>query len=196
MALRFVDLLRHENTATESFKSTVENQIWTINYWPTGKALLDEITKRATGRVYDTTLDVRYTRNVCAFRDDGVLYYDPSYLTSSSSLFEPTQPTVIASHKTYVYVFHELVHFYHYMLGGFKADAQEEFRTVGLYQYALEKFSENGLRKEAHLPRRPCYYWRNRPDNASQYQMERMERQNRGLPDQSLIQPGSKECQF
>ena len=85
--------------------------------------------------------------------------------------------------------------------GTYEKDAQgatpeEEFRTVGIYQNAFEPLSENGLRKEAMLPRRPCYFCQLRPDNARGYNREKEMRRSKQLPEQWQIQAGSEEFNF
>ena len=161
MAKTIMDFLEFESSATPEFKSTVTKEIWTINFWSTGQQLLNAIMDKARGKIFDTKLTFRSLPNACGYRDDGTLWYDPSYF--KRTIFEPTQATVVASNKTYVYLFHELVHYYHDLAGTYDKDAQggtpeEEFRTVGIYQNAFEPLSENGLRKEAMLPRRPVSY--------------------------------------
>ena len=132
----------------------------------------------------------------CNFKSDGKLYYNSSYLQKLPS-FDPTQPTVIAAKKTYVYLFHELVHFLHrasFGWSGYHADAVEEFRTVGLYNFKSEALCENALRREAGLPRRPCYSWVK--TDTDMYSAERAMRNGLKLPQQNTVGPSSPECKF
>ena len=195
MAKRFLDVINLDHRDnTKEFRKQVEEQLWTIHYWKVGQRLLDAITEKATGRIWDTKLLVRYFKDCSDYRDDEVFFYDPRYYFQRPYRIDPTQERVVSHRKTYVYLFHELVHFYHDLLGKFTATLDEEYRTVGLYEYSREAFSENALRKELLLPRRPCYCWQLRPDNMVRYQAEKAKRQRMGLPDQSQLTVFSKEC--
>lgn len=193
MAQRFIDLVSFEVSATEAFKKSFTDDIWTIDYWPGGKRLFAKILLKANG-VFDSKWDVRFTANGCGVRNNGILYYDPAYF--SGPYFEPTQRAVLANRKSYVYLYHEIVHWLHYLEGTFQTTPQEELRTVGLYDTANEEFSENKFRKEVGLPRRPCYYWIRTPQNSSGYEYEKQKRLSRKLPDASLLGPQSPECSF
>ena len=196
MAKSFLDIIDLTSGGNRAdFRATVEAQLWTIHFWKTGKALLDEITRKASGALWDTKLRIRYLDGACAYREDEVLYYDPKYCLREPH-FEPTQKLVIASNKTYIYLFHELIHFYHDVSGTFRANLEEELLTVGLYDKSHEPLSENALRKDAMLPRRPCYCWQRRADSVTDYERERKIREGKGLPDQSLLTASSNECKF
>lgn len=181
--------------------------LWTIYYWPLGKQLLNAISQKASGLLTDQKCDVIFHPGAanykeflnfgCSFMESGKLYLDFSYFQGPEK-FEPSQNYVIQCKKTYAYVFHELLHFYHDLLGEFqsKGNLDEEFRTVGLYQYQHEKFSENSFRKQLNLPRRPCYVWKKTQKNLAMYQMEKKLRAIRKLPEQSTLTSSSPECRF
>ena len=189
MAKNLVDFIDFNYSESKDFVDAVTKEIWTINYWQTGKKLAAALEQAGAGKVR-----FRYFSQ-CAFKDDGSLWYDSAYLLRTPH-FEPTQPTVINFHKTYVYLFHELVHFLHYTQKGFlkyKSDIAEEFTTVGLYDYEFEALSENALRRETGLPRRPCYTWQIK---SAMYEQERAKRAQSKMPEQNTVGPGSPECRF
>jgi hypothetical protein len=195
MEKRFIDLVNFRFSDPQSFKEAVTKDVWTIHYWKSGRELLTGLTAKARGAILDSKLDVVYAPGACAFRSDGKFYYDPDYLIRTP-YFEPTQRVVIDSKKMYVYIFHELVHYFHYLEHSFKATLQEELRTVGLYETANEQFSENKFRRELNLPRRPCYCWQRNARNAFDYDAELQKRRLLKLPDQALVGPQSPECRF
>lgn len=189
MANNLIDFIDFKLFESKDFIDKVSKEIWTINYWQTGKKLVAALTEAGAGKVM-----MKPFFN-CAFRNDGSLWYDSAYLLRKPH-FEPTQPTVIASHKTYVYLFHELVHFLHYQQKGmltYKSDMDEEYATVGLYNSEFESISENALRREVALPRRPCYTWETK---SALWEQERMLRVQRRMPAQNTVGPSSPECRF
>jgi hypothetical protein len=200
MAKSFVDILTFKYDATADFKTKVTETLWTINYWRGGKALLDDITKKATGRLHDSRLWIEFVPNNCLTRDDGKIWYDPLIGTGSQFL-EPTNGILKAQNKLYVYLFHELIHFLHYLDGSYDggdnaAGDNEEWRTTGLYEFQNAAVCENSFRRELGLPRRPCYCFTNNATSVLQYEREKIKRRSLNLPEQRSLVPSSKECQF
>ena len=166
--------------------------LWTIHFWTTGRNLIEAIINR-TGFAVGATLTVEYIARGCDYKSDETLFWDPDFVkTRFNVVQEPTQATVLAQHKEYVYVFHELLHYYHDLCDWwFQGSATEEFKTVGIYEYSNEALSENALRREMGLPRRPCYYYNNPNEE------ETSRRQKEGLiTDTKKILPADKECSF
>jgi hypothetical protein len=190
MAKSLVDYVDFLYKESQIFKDAVTAQIWTLNYWATGKKLVDALNKTNAGKILIESLT-----GACDFKDDGKIYFDTGFAVIRP-YFEPTQPTVLAYQKPYVYLFHELVHFLHNEEGSFKADMNEEYRSVGLYEFENEPISENSLRKEAGLPRRPCYTWEPNGKNVKKYELEKNMRTLRRLPEQNKVGPSSPECKF
>jgi len=92
---------------------------------------------------------------------------------------EPTYKQLKDSDAIAVYIYHELVHALRDIAGVFIRSStgqswvgtfpiEEEYSTVGLFEYADYLYSENAFRKFNNLPRRPCYsrgghsYWEER----------------------------------
>lgn len=182
---------------SEEYKKEVLKRLWTIQYFSLGQQLIEAIVKEAKGTVYDTQLMIYnhhgasdYKVYYRGFPDNAKLYFDLGYY-ERKPYFEPTQKYVIECGKTYVYLFHELLHFYHNLKHIFNADMQEEYRTVGLYEYMNEYFSENAFRKAIYLPRRPCYAWNS---GSAKYSAEKQKRALLKLQEQSVLTSSSDEC--
>jgi Effector protein len=189
MAKNLIGFIDFELSESKDFVDSVTKEIWTINYWETGKKLAVALTLANAGKVRIRQF------SQCAFKNDGTLWYDSAFL-QGRPYFEPTQPTVVSSHKTYVYLFHELVHFLHSEQQGifnYKSNIAEEFTAVGLYNSKFEVISENALRREAGLPRRPCYTWETK---SVLYEQERLMRVQLKMPEQNTVGPSSPECKF
>lgn len=183
---------------SEEYKTGVLQRLWTIQWWPLGQKLIEAIVKEAKGTIYNTQLLIYNHHGASDYKeyyrglpDNGKLYFDLGYY-ERQPYFDPTQKSVIECGKTYVYLFHELLHFYHNLKHIFNADLQEEYRTVGLYEYMNEPFfSENAFRKAIQLPRRPCYTW-NR--SSVKYDAEKKKRALLKLQEQSVLTSSSDEC--
>ncbi len=204
MAKQFLDIIEFKYNTSEAYKRKVVELLWTIHYWPLGRQLLEELTRRATSKLFTPKLVIEDFQGAHDYKefqgrgclpDDARLYFDMNYCLRRPYEIDPTQEYVVQCKKTYVYLFHELVHYYHDLLGQFKAGGHfgEEIRTVGLYEYTNEMFSENAFRKQVQLDRRPCYLWVSRL-NPSLYQQEKQKRAVLGLPEQSTLTRQSPEC--
>ncbi|MBI4522521.1 MAG: hypothetical protein HY695_01775 [Deltaproteobacteria bacterium] len=166
------------------FVRTVNENLIAILQYDRGRALFKRI--EDTGRTYR----IEYVQNTFNSGDlynltttnDPRMLCDPSYPLREN--FEPTIQTVRERRKVFIYYWHELVHGLHVAEGSLGAwDAEEEFRTTGLYtlQYDAAQFTENALRRDAGLPRRPVYCWRG--DNIAVLELEKRRRKNLGLPE-------------
>lgn len=198
MTKRFLDIIEFKLGSSDAYKKKVIELLWTINYWPLGRRLLVELTRIATSKLFTPTLTFyehggahdykEFHGGGCLPNEYGRIYLDLKYCLRTPYEIDPTQGYVVQCNKTYVYLFHELVHYYHDLLGQFKraGDFDEEIRTVGLYQYASEAFSENAFRKQVMLPRRPCYIWGPRKSPLL-YEQEKRKRVELGLKEQSTL---------
>ena len=204
MAKQFLDIIQFKYKTSEAYKKRVIEILWTIHHWQLGRQLLEELTRRATSKLFTPRLmiedfpgahDYKEFQGRGYLPDDPRLYYDLNYCQRRPCEIDPTEEYVVQCNKTYVYLFHELVHYYHDLLGQFKARGgfDEEIRTVGLYEYTNEQFSENAFRRQVALDRRPCYLWVSRL-NPSLYRQEKQKRATLGLPEQSTLTRRSPEC--
>lgn len=133
-------------------------------------------------------------------------YLKPGKITDPTvSITDPTVSTVLARKMEFIYLYHELVHIYRrrwdlFMGVGIMktgSTAEEEFATTGLYEYSTPglaqiltsgknairggyAFSENELRQDLGLPRRPYYYTDGESDK---WKEERKRRMLLHLPD-------------
>lgn len=196
---RFTDVLTFAQGESEEFKRTVTELLWTIHYWPLGEELLGEIAERASRFLAPK---LRFVGVYQAFNYDHYTQdfkIDPRYCLEKENQIDPTQEYVIQCNKTHVYLFHELVHFYHVLGSSYTGDFYEEIRTTGLYHHADERYSENAFRQQVHLDRRPCYAWKpvTRHGRVSKYYpLEKQLRATLGLPDQEPLTRKSPECAF
>jgi hypothetical protein len=186
-----------EKVLKEEFRKRIER----ICETKCGQELAAQMTKSRLGRY--NSLTVVYFPKASEYKEGDDLYWDPKMINTRGE-FEPTISAIRSSGKDFVYLYHELVHYVHYHWGEYKhppkrlkndseefdGEACEEFRTVGIYEYDGENPSENALRKELKLPRRPCYYY-------SQFNsIEDRRRQNRKLKPVKQITLADKECSF
>jgi hypothetical protein len=199
MRKSIIDFVEFDARVKSDFKDTVIAQIWKCNFWSTGQSMFSEIVQKAGG-LWDTKVRIVYEPGSCAFDGAGIsrgarLKYDPDYAVKYP-IFEPTQNMVRLQQKTYIYLFHELIHFYHYVTDSYVSDYDEEFRATGLYRFEKERYSENAIRKDASLPRRPCYAWQRNAKNQFDYDQEQSIRKAMNLPSQMLLDPRGSECMF
>jgi hypothetical protein len=165
-----------------AFVETINTNLIAILQYNLGRRLFDRIER--TGRTYriqyvPNTFNSKDSFNLFTTNDPRMLC-DPHYLSSTD--FEPTVSTVRQRRKTFIYYWHELVHGLHVAEGTWRAwDAEEEFRTVGLYNYQSDTFTENTLRQRAGLPRRPVYCWIGDRQDVLRVEMQRRKRY--GLPE-------------
>lgn len=207
------DFVRFKHSESEEYKRKVIELLWSIHYWPLGRELLEKLSRIATSRFRTPKLYIENFPPHHDYRgfqargylpdDDALLYFDLNRCLRKPYDIDPTQEYVVQCNKTYVYLFHELVHYYHDLLGRFKAggDLDEEYRTVGLYEYTNEGYSENAFRKQVQLDRRPCYIWnwQRSPPEPRLYPLYEQEKQKRaalGLPEQTTLKRQSPECRF
>jgi hypothetical protein len=169
-----------------NFVREVRDNLNAINRYALGFELFAII--KGTGK----TCYIEYTQNTfnsdSFFRPWGSnaprILCDPDYLWRKE--FEPTIATVRARRRLFIYYWHELVHCLHVATGGYRApkwDAEEEFRTVGLFQYEHGgDFTENALRRVLRLPRRPVYCWSEDADPVKLF-AEKQRRLSLNLPE-------------
>ena len=156
---------RHEKTLPESTKDEYSRIIWKIAFWPRGLMLLKKVNERQKNK---RLLEIWPRAGVPTYKA-GTIEYDFRFPSKDTPMFELTQEFVVACKKTYIYFAHELIHHLHNLEGTFKADdLDEECRTVGLYQYDHNSLTENWLRQEMGLPRRPCYQYYNGVSDSKQ----------------------------
>ena len=114
---------------SEEYKTGVLQRLWTIQWWPLGQKLIEAIVKEAKGTIYNTQLLIYNHHGASDYKeyyrglpDNGKLYFDLGYY-ERQPYFDPTQKSVIECGKTYVYLFHELLHFYHNLKHIFNAES-------------------------------------------------------------------------
>lgn len=145
-----------------NFVRTVRDNLNAINGFPLGQKLFAAITKEGI------TCKIEYLQNTFNVKDyfrhpfgssSATIFCDPHYLLTKN--FEPTIKTVRQKRKTFIYYYHEIIHCLHVVSNYWAPawDAEEEFRTVGLYSHEGGRFTENAFRKILGLPRRPVYTW-------------------------------------
>lgn len=148
----------------ESFLKTIFNYLGWIYSKAMGKKVLNEILAY-TKKWYHYKLVIQeWAGSGCWYiSEDRVIKYNLDVRIS-----DPTYDKLKARNALAVYLYHELVHAYRDDRGEFKKlgfgktlagfeCTPEEFNTVGLYEYADYSVSENALRKQLGLPRRPYY---------------------------------------
>ena len=120
MATRtFVDILDF-GQATKAYQEGVLDVLWTINYWGLGQKFLRRITEIATSRTFrHTSMPFRPTGALTPCYMRGTIYFTPGQFSDPNHKVDPTQDHVVICEKQYIYMFHELVHFYHDLLGRF-----------------------------------------------------------------------------
>lgn len=144
------------------FVKSVRENLNAINSFPLGQKLFARIKKAGI------TCTIKYRQDWFNTRDyvrhpfgpnTATFFCDPNYVFEKD--FEPTIHTVRQKKSTFIYYFHEILHCLHVVQNYFAPtwNAEEEFKTVGLFNYDGSQFTENGFRKLLGLPRRPVYNW-------------------------------------
>lgn len=138
-------------------KTVSTRELRPIDESDVGKRLLVDITDKVKER--GMHLRFMYSKNKCEYQGflipalpiNRTISFDPNY---SPEEFEPTTKLIVGFKNTYVYLFHELVHFYHDLCREYTVPVTlvEELRTTGLYMYKAETYSENALRQEKRFP--------------------------------------------
>lgn len=82
---------------------------------------------------------------------DGSIIFTPEY-----DMYDASEPWMVPPKE--IYLAHELVHVHHMLRGdNYSDNITEEYKTVGLFPWDNEKFSENAIRRDYGVPLRPKY---------------------------------------
>lgn len=135
------------------FIETVRQELNTLNGTTQGRKILTAISKDREP----------WYRSLIRIKESGVCGFLPTYILYNSSGCRVSQSCTGADSEwqsvpNYVYLFHEIVHVYEYLIGGRGTHRDRECMVTGLGRYFTSiPYNENKLRCELGLPVRPCY---------------------------------------
>ena len=72
--------------------------------------------------MFQTGLHIQYGFKYCEYNGVGILIFDPDFRSHGRTGFDPTEDTVFRAQKDYIYLFDELVHYYHHLEGTYQRE--------------------------------------------------------------------------